>query len=457
MINFNPNKMKKFILTEQQEPGAWYNIAADLPTPLDPMLNPATRRPVTVDELAHIFSHEAARQELSTERFIEIPDEVRRQYAIWRPTPLVRAYGLEKALDTPAHIYFKNESVSPVGSHKLNTALPQAFYCAQEGIKRITTETGGGQWGSALALASQIFGLEARVFMVKVSYEQKPYRKSMMNAWGADVVPSPSRLTEAGRNILAHDPDCSGSLGIAISEAVEEVVRGGNDVRYCLGSVMNHVLLHQTIIGEEAVTQMEMADEMPDVVIGCFGGGSNFAGIAFPFLRKNLSEGARIRAVAVEPAMCPKLTRGEYRYDFGDTAGMTPLVEMYTLGHNFRPADIHAGGLRYHGAGALVSRLRHDGLIEATAIDQIESFNAGVLFARTEGIIPAPESAHAIAAAVREAKEAREEGRQRTILFNLSGHGMVDMSAYERYFSGALTDGSLSDSEIADSLSESMV
>ena len=398
------------------------------------------------ENIAH--AEELVRQEFSTERFIDIPDEVRDCYRIWRCTPLVRAYALEKALDTPAHIYFKNESVSPAGSHKPNTALPQAYYNARQGIKHLTTETGGGQWGSAIALASQYFGLDLKVFMVKVSYQQKPYRKLLMNTWGAEVIPSPSTRTEAGRHALAADPDCSGNLGLAISEAVETALQHPEDTRYCLGSVLNHVLLHQTIIGEEALLQMEMAGEEPDVVIGCFGGGSNFAGIGFPFLGRKLRKGGNTRIVAVEPASCPKLTRGEFQYDFGDVAGMTPMLPMYTLGHDFQPADIHAGGLRYHGAGSLVSQLLRDKLIDAVAVPQLETFSTGLLFARTEGIVPAPESTHAIAVAVREALKAKEEGRQRTILFNLSGHGMIDLYAYEQYFEGKLQDYNLSDAEL---------
>ena len=441
-------KTKKFILTDQQVPAQWYNIAADMPNKPLPPLDPRTRKPVTPEQMNALFAEELVRQEFSTERFIDIPDEVRDCYRIWRCTPLVRAYALEKALDTPAHIYFKNESVSPAGSHKPNTALPQAYYNARQGIKHLTTETGGGQWGSAIALASQYFGLDLKVFMVKVSYQQKPYRKLLMNTWGAEVIPSPSTRTEAGRHALAADPDCSGNLGLAISEAVETALQHPEDTRYCLGSVLNHVLLHQTIIGEEALLQMEMAGEEPDVVIGCFGGGSNFAGIGFPFLGRKLRKGGNTRIVAVEPASCPKLTRGEFQYDFGDVAGMTPMLPMYTLGHDFQPADIHAGGLRYHGAGSLVSQLLRDKLIDAVAVPQLETFSTGLLFARTEGIVPAPESTHAIAVAVREALKAKEEGRQRTILFNLSGHGMIDLYAYEQYFEGKLQDYNLSDAEL---------
>ena len=373
-------------------------------------------------------------------------------YRIWRPAPLVRAYGLERMLDTPAKIYFKNESVSPAGSHKPNTAVPQAYYNYKQGIRHLTTETGAGQWGSAIAFAGQHFGIDVRVFMVKVSYEQKPYRRLMMNTWGAECIASPSTLTASGRAALERDPHCSGSLGLAISEAVEQAVQHPEDTRYCLGSVLNHVLLHQTVIGQEAVVQMELADAEPDVVIGCFGGGSNFAGIGFPFLRKNLTEGKKIRVVAVEPSSCPKLTRGQFRYDFGDVAGFTPLIPMYTLGHDFQPSDIHAGGLRYHGAGAIVSQLLKDGLIEAQSVPQTETMAAGVLFAKAEGIIPAPESTHAIAVAVREALKAREEGAAKTILFNLSGNGVIDLYAYEQYLGGNLRDYIPGDEEIRRSL-----
>jgi len=447
-------KTRKILLTESQMPTQWYNIVADMKNRPLPPLNPATKKPLTPQELSVIFAEELIRQEASTERYIDIPEEVQDVYKIYRCTPLVRASALEKALDTPAKIYFKNESVSPAGSHKPNTAIPQAFYNARQGVKHLTTETGGGQWGSAIAFASQYFNLDLKVFMVKVSYEQKPYRKLMMNAWGADVIPSPSTLTQAGRDILARDPNYSGSLGAAISEAVEMAVQNPETTKYCLGSVLNHTLLHQTVIGEEAVMQMEMVGELPDVVIGCFGGGSNFAGIAFPFLKKNLTEGANIRVIAVEPASCPKLTRGIFQYDFGDTAGLTPLIPMYTLGHNFLPADIHAGGLRYHGAGAIVSQLLKDRMIEATSMPQLETFAAGVLFARTEGIIPAPESTHAIAQAIREAKIAKEEGKSKTILFNLSGHGMIDLFAYDQYFAGKLCNYALPDEVIARSVSE---
>lgn len=446
-------KFKKITLTEQEMPTQWYNIVADMKNkPLAP-LNPATKQPAKPEDLMGIFAEELVKQEFSQERYIEIPEEVQDLYKIWRPTPLVRAYGLEKALDTPAKIYFKNESTSMAGSHKPNTAIPQAYYNYKQGIKRLTTETGGGQWGSALSFAARYFGIDLKVFMVKVSYEQKPYRKLMMNTWGADVIPSPSPLTEAGRKILKEHPNSSGSLGMAVSEAVEMAAQDPK-TNYTIGSVLNHVLLHQTIIGEEAIRQLEKAGEEADVVIGCFGGGSNFAGIGFPFLRQNLTGGKNIRVVAVEPQSCPKLTRGQFQYDFGDTVGLTPLIPMYTLGHNFEPANIHAGGLRYHGAGAIVSQLLKDGLIEAVDMPQLETFEAGILFARTEGIIPAPESTHAIAQAIHEAQKAKEEGKTKTILFNLSGHGMIDLYAYEQYFAGKLQNYSLPDDEINRSLSE---
>ena len=430
-------QLKKITLTEQEMPTQWYNIVADMPTRPLPPLNPATREPATREDFYPIFARELVEQEFSTEAFIEIPEEVQALYRMWRPTPLVRAYGLEKALDTPAHIYFKNESTSMAGSHKPNTAIPQAYYNYRQGIRRLTTETGGGQWGSALSFAARHFGMDLTVFMVRVSYGQKPYRGLMMRTWGAEVVPSPSTRTAAGRRVLEHEPESPGSLGIAVSEAVE-MAAGDPETNYAIGSVMNHVLLHQTVIGEEALQQMEKAGEAPDVVIGCFGGGSNFAGIAFPFLRERLRGRMATRIVAVEPESCPKLTQGEFRYDYGDEAGLTPLFPMYTLGHDFTPAAIHAGGLRYHGAGSLVSQLLKDGLVEAADMPQLETFEAGVLFARTEGIIPAPESTHAIAQAIREARRARAEGQRETILFNLSGHGLVDLYAYEQYFAGKL-------------------
>ena len=387
---------KKFCLTERQMPTQWYNIVADMPNKPLPPLHPATKQPVTKEQMSAIFAEELIDQEMSTERFIDIPEEVQEIYKIWRPSPLVRATGLEKALGTPAKIYFKNESVSPAGSHKPNTAVPQAYYNYKQGIRHLTTETGAGQWGAAIAFAAKHFGLDVQVFMVKVSYEQKPYRRLMMNTWGAECIASPSTITASGRAALERDPDCSGSLGLAISEAVEMALQHPEDTRYCLGSVLNHVILHQTVIGQEAVAQMEMAGAEPDVVIGCFGGGSNFAGLGFPFLRRNLVEGRNIRIVAVEPSSCPKLTRGTFQYVFGDVAGFTPLLPMYTLGHDFQPSDIHAGGLRYHGAGSIVSQLLKDGLVEARSLPQTETLAAGILFAKTEGIIPAPESTHAI-------------------------------------------------------------
>ena len=380
-------KTKKILLSEKEMPTQWYNIVADMPNKPLPALHPGTKLPLKKEDLVPLFARELINQEFATEPYIEIPDEVQELYKIWRATPLVRAYALEKALDTPAKIYFKNEGTSPAGSHKPNTAIPQAYYNYKQGIKRMTTETGGGQWGTALSFACQHFGIDLKVFMVKVSYGQKPYRKLMMNTWGADVIPSPSTLTEAGRKILQEHPDSSGSLGIAISEAVEMAARDPY-TNYSLGSVLNHVLLHQTIIGEEAILQMQKAEAEPDIIIGCFGGGSNFAGISFPFIREKLKKNKNTRIIAVEPQSCPKLTRGQFHYDFGDSVGLTPLLPMYTLGHDFQPADIHAGGLRYHGAGMIVSQLLKDRLIEAVAIPQLETFKAGILFAQTEGIIP---------------------------------------------------------------------
>ncbi len=444
---------KKIVLSENEMPEAWYNIMADMKNKPMPPLNPVTREPLNPSDLEPIFAKELIKQEMSTERWIEIPDEVRDLYRIYRPTPLVRASGLEKALDTPAKIYFKNESVSPVGSHKLNSAIPQAYYNKIQGVKSITTETGAGQWGCAMSVACKHFGLNLQVFMVKVSYEQKPYRKSIMNVYGANVVASPSNLTEIGRKMQQDFPGTSGSLGMAISEAVEMAVKGEN-TKYTLGSVLNHVSLHQTVIGLEAEKQMEIAGDYPDIVIGCFGGGSNFSGIGFPFLRHKLTGGKDIRLIAVEPASCPKLTRGRFMYDLGDTEGFTPLLPMYTLGHEFEPAEIHAGGLRYHGAGSITRKKKKDGLIEAEAIKQLESFEAGILFARSEGIIPAPESCHAIAMAIREANKAKEEGKEKVILFNLSGHGLVDMAAYDKYLSGALTNYEVTQSEIDASLAK---
>ncbi|MCM1094353.1 MAG: TrpB-like pyridoxal phosphate-dependent enzyme [Bacteroides sp.] len=444
---------KKFILQEKDIPTAWYNVLADMPVKPKPILHPATKKPLTPEDLYPIFSREASRQELNdTDRWIEIPDEVREMYRIWRPTPLVRARGLEKFLDTPAHIYFKNESVSPVGSHKLNSAIPQAYYCKKEGVTNITTETGAGQWGAALSLAAKHFGLELAVYMVKVSYHQKPYRRSIMQTYGAEVIASPSMSTKAGRKIITDHPNYQGSLGTAISEAVELAMSTPN-CKYTLGSVLNHVSLHQSVIGLEAEKQMEMAGEYPDIVIGCFGGGSNFSGISFPFLRHNFSGERNTRFIAAEPESCPKLTRGIFQYDFGDEAGYTPLIPMLTLGHNFSPANIHAGGLRYHGAGSVVSQLKIDNMIEAVDIPQLETFKAATIFAQTEGLIPAPESSHAIATAIREALKAKEEGTKKTILFNLSGHGLIDMAAYDRYFSGDLNNYQVTDEEIANNVS----
>ncbi len=445
---------KKFLLQEKDIPTAWYNIAADMKNKPLPILNPKTKEPLHAEDLYPLFAEELARQEMNqTDAWIEIPEEVRDMYKIWRPTPLVRAYGLEKALDTPAHIYFKNESVSPVGSHKLNSAIAQAYFCKKQGVTNITTETGAGQWGAALSFAAKAFGLELAVYMVKVSYHQKPYRRSIMQSYGAEVIASPSMSTRAGRDIITKHPNYQGSLGTAISEAVELAKQTPN-CKYTLGSVLNHVMLHQTVIGLEAEKQMEMAGEYPDIVIGCFGGGSNFSGISFPFLRHKLNEGKDIRIIAAEPASCPKLTRGQFQYDFGDEAGYTPLIPMYTLGHNFAPANIHAGGLRYHGAGSIVSQLKKDNLMEAVDIKQLDTFNAALLFAKTEGIIPAPESSHAIAAAINEALVCKEEGTQKTILFNLSGHGLIDMAAYDQYLSGDLSNHELSDDEIGKNLNE---
>ena len=429
-------KQKKFILTESEIPSRWYNIMADMPTKPMPMLNPQTRQPITLDDLSSLFSVECSRQELNqTDRWIDIPEDVREKYTNYRSTPLVRAYGLEEALGTPAHIYFKNESVSPIGSHKLNSALAQAYYCKQEGVTNVTTETGAGQWGAALSYAAKIFGLEAAVYQVKISYEQKPYRKSIMQVFGALVTPSPSMSTRAGKDILTKNPNHQGSLGTAISEAVE-LARMTPGCKYTLGSVMNHVTLHQTVIGLEAEKQMEMAGEYPDVVIGCFGGGSNFGGISFPFMRHNFTGERNTRFVAAESVSCPKLTKGKFEYDFGDEAGYTPLLPMFSLGHDFQPSNIHAGGLRYHGAGTIVSQLLKDGFMEAVDIDQKESFESGCLFAKAEGIIPAPESCHAIAATVREALKCKETGEEKVILFCLSGHGLIDMAAYDQFLAG---------------------
>lgn len=444
---------RKFLLTENEIPEKWYNIVADMPNKPLPPLDPGTKEPIGPDALAPLFPMDLIMQEVSTEKWIEIPDEVRDIYTVWRPTPLFRASNLEKALDTPAKIYYKYEGVSPAGSHKPNTAVAQAYFNKKNGTRKIITETGAGQWGSAMAFACNHFGIDLDVYMVRISYDQKPYRKSMMNAWGANVFSSPSDQTEAGRKILAEDPDSTGSLGISISEAVE-MATAESDVKYSLGSVLNHVLMHQTVLGLEAVTQMEKAGDFPDIVIAPFGGGSNFAGISFPFLRYKLEEGKDVRAIAAEPTSCPKLTRGQFRYDFGDTIGMTPLFPMYTLGHTFIPAPIHAGGLRYHGAGVLVSQLLKDKIIEAQAVDQIESFEAGVKFARTEGVIAAPEANHGIAVVIREAEKAKEEGISKTILFNLCGHGYLDMSAYDDYFAGKLDRHILSDEEIENAVAK---
>jgi tryptophan synthase beta chain len=446
-------KERKILLSEKDIPENWYNIMADMPNKPLPPLNPATREPIGPEALAPIFPMGLIQQEVSTEKWIKIPDEVRDMYTLYRPTPLYRAYNLEKVLDTPAKIYYKYEGVSPAGSHKPNTAIAQAYYNKQEGVKKILTETGAGQWGSALALACNLFDLQCEVYMVRISYDQKPYRKMMMNAWGADALPSPSDKTEAGRKILSEHPDSPGSLGIAISEAIEMAVKE-ETTKYALGSVLNHVLLHQTVVGQEALKQFEIVGDLPDIIIAPFGGGSNFAGLSFPFLRLNFDEGKKIRAIASEPASCPKLTRGVFRYDFGDTIGMTPLLPMYTLGHNFIPAPIHAGGLRYHGAGVIVSQLLRDKLIEARAHHQLECFEAGVKFAKAEAIIPAPEANHGIATVIQEAERCKEEGVSKTILFNLCGHGNFDMAAYEAYFAGKLVEHELTEEEIHASLAE---
>ena len=448
-------KQKRYFLSEDDIPRSWYNIQAEMPNKPMPPLHPRTKKPLKAEDLYPIFAKECCDQELNqTDPWIEIPAEVRALYKYYRSTPLVRAYALEKALGTPAHIYFKNESVSPMGSHKLNSAIPQAYYCKQEGITNITTETGAGQWGASLAYAASMFGIDSAVYQVKISYEQKPYRRSIMQTFGAQVTPSPSMSTRAGKDILTAHPNYQGSLGTAISEAVE-LAQTTPNCKYCLGSVLNHVALHQTVIGLEAEKQMEMAGEYPDVVIACFGGGSNFGGLAFPFMRHVIAgeEGKKhTRFVAAEPASCPKLTRGEFRYDFGDEAGYTPLLPMYTLGHNFAPANIHAGGLRYHGAGVIVSQLLKDKMMEAVDIDQLESFEAGCIFAKAEGIIPAPESCHAIAATIREAKKCAETGEEKVILFNLSGHGLIDMASYDKYLAGDLQNYSLDDKILADNL-----
>jgi tryptophan synthase beta chain len=437
----------KVVLTDNEIPRQWYNIQADLPKPMSPPLHPGTGKPVTAEDLAPVFPMNLIEQEVSQARWIDIPDEVLQKYLLWRPSPLCRARNFEKLLGAPVKIYYKYEGSSPAGSHKPNTAIPQAYYNKVFGVKRLATETGAGQWGSALAMACRMFDLECRVYMVRVSYEQKPYRRMMMNTWGAECIPSPSDRTQAGRAVLAEHPDSPGSLGIAISEAVEDAVTGGKNSRYSLGSVLNHVLLHQTIIGLEAQKQLEKIGVYPDVVIGCAGGGSNFAGISLPFVRDKI-HGRQVRVLGAEPASCPTMTRCPFAYDFGDLAKMTPLLPMYTLGHDYVPAPIHAGGLRYHGMAPIVSHLLHEGLVEAAAYDQLATFEAGVQWARTEGVIPAPETNHAIAAVVAEAKRAKEEGKERTILFNFSGHGMVDLAAYDAYLSGKLSAYQLPDEEI---------
>ncbi|MDM8521677.1 TrpB-like pyridoxal phosphate-dependent enzyme [Anaerolineales bacterium HSG6] len=439
---------RKYLLNESDIPSHWYNIVADLPEPMVPPLHPGTGQPIGPDDLAPLFPMELIMQEVSQERTIEIPAEVIDAYRQWRPTPLFRAHRLEKELGTPARIYYKYEGGSPSGSHKPNTAIPQAYYNKKEGTKRLTTETGAGQWGSALSFASAYFGLECKVFMVKVSFQQKPYRHGLMQAYGANVTPSPSEETNAGRTILAENPDSLGSLGIAISEAVELAAQDP-EAKYALGSVLNHVLLHQTVIGLEAIEQMQQADDYPDVIIGCTGGGSNFAGIAFPFLGRKLRGEQDVRIVAVEPAACPTLTKGRFAYDFGDTGHLTPLVKMHTLGSTFVPVGIHAGGLRYHGMGPLVSHVAHLGLIESKAIHQLDTFVAGVQFARAEGILPAPEANHAIAGAIQEALHCKETGESKSILFNLSGHGHFDLQAYMDYHAGKLHDYEYPEEEIA--------
>ena len=439
----------KILLSESDIPKDWYNIQADLPFEMPPVLHPGTKQPVGPADLAPLFPMELIKQEVSKERWIEIPAPVREVYRLWRPSPLYRAHRLEKALQTPAKIYYKYEGVSPAGSHKPNTAVAQVFYNKLEGTRRIATETGAGQWGSALSLACQLFDIECKVYMVRISYDQKPYRRNMMETWGAKVVASPSPDTNAGRAMLAQDPDCNGSLGLAISEAVEDVVTNPVPSKYALGSVLNHVLMHQTVVGLETIKQLELAGADPDILIGCIGGGSNFGGFAFPFLPAKLKDkDNKLRVIAVEPAAAPSLTRGLYAYDFGDLSMMTPLLKMYTLGHGFIPAPIHAGGLRYHGMAAQVCELYRNGYIEARAVQQRATFDAGVQFARTEGILPAPESAHAIRAAIDEALKCREEGVSRTIVFNLSGHGHFDLTSYDKYLNGKIEDYELPDEEI---------
>ena len=446
----------KYLLDESRMPKAWYNLVADLPTPPPPVLHPGTSQPITPDDLAPLFPRSLIEQEVATEREIEIPKPVREIYRQWRPSPLYRARRLEQALGTPARIYYKYEGISPAGSHKPNTAVPQAFYNCEAGIRRIATETGAGQWGSSLAFAGALFGIDVEVFMVRVSYNQKPYRRALMETWGATCIASPSERTAAGRAILAQRPDHPGSLGIAISEAVE-IAAQRDDTKYALGSVLNHVLLHQTVVGLEAMSQLEMADDYPDIIVGCTGGGSNFAGIACPFLGTQLQGGRKVRVIAVEPTACPTLTRGPYAYDFGDTAHLTPLTKMHTLGSTFTPPGFHAGGLRYHGMAPLVSHVKQLGLIEARAYPQLSCFEAGVLLARTEGILPAPEANHAIRGAIDEALRCKEEGVSRAILFNLCGHGHFDMQAYMDYFAGQLTDQSYDEAELAMALAGLLV
>lgn len=441
----------KILLTESEMPTSWYNVAADLPKPLDPPLHPATGQPLGPQDLAPLFPMALIQQEVSRARYVEIPEEVQDIYRLWRPTPLYRARKLEKALDTPARIYYKYEGASPAGSHKLNTSVPQAYYNKKEGIKRLSTETGAGQWGSALSMACSFFDLECKVYMVKVSYHQKPYRRSLIETFGARVVPSPSRDTAAGRAILERDPESGGSLGIAISEAAE-VAFSDDNTRYSLGSVLNHVLLHQTVVGEEALKQFALADDYPDVVIGCVGGGSNFAGLAFPFVRERQRKNLKTRFLAVEPTACPSLTKGPYAYDLGDAVGMAPLAKMYTLGHTFIPEGIHAGGLRYHGMAPQISALHKAGIIDAIALPQTTCFAAALQFARTEGIVPAPETSHAIRAAIDEALRCKEEGVARTILFNFSGHGHFDMAAYDAYLAGQLVDYDYPADKVAEAL-----
>lgn len=442
----------RFLLNESDIPHSWYNINADTPVPPAPVLHPQTMEPVTPDFLSILFPMDLILQEVSTERYIEIPEEVREIYKLYRPTPLFRARRLEKALGTPAHIYYKHEGTSPVGSHKPNTAIPQAFYNKISGTKALTTETGAGQWGSALSLACNFFDMDLEVYMVKISYDQKPYRRIMMETYGAQVFASPTDRTQFGRSLLAEDPENPGSLGIAISEAVEVAATSGGSKKYSLGSVLNHVLMHQSVIGEESLKQMDLAGEYPDVVIGCVGGGSNFAGIAYPFLRENLRNGQRTRLLAVEPSATPSLTKGVYAFDYGDTARMAPIVKMHTLGHDFVPPPIHAGGLRYHGMAPSICSLYDAGYIQAVAVSQLETFQAAVDFAKSEGIIPAPESAHAIRAAIDEALEAKAREEKRVILFNLSGHGNLDLTAYQTYLSGKLVDYTYPDVEIKRSM-----